>query len=209
MPPHGPGFMGALHSHDPEYPEDEWNLYSMIDPEQLVCFNATRPEDAAGIFRPFVHRLNEAPFVESNADEELIIVIPFTSPCHIRKMMLIGGGTEDQHPFTVKCYANKEDLTFATVNDVQPQQVFTNLDVNETGTNELILQRAPFTNVSKLTLYICENRGAESSILRYIGFQGEHTHHRQEPVDAEYEVLCNGQDIEQPDDQKTLDNIGF
>ena len=32
------------------------------------------------------------------------------------------------------------------------------------------------------------------------GLQGEHTHFRREAVDTVYEVLCNGQDIEQPED---------
>ena len=59
MPPHGPGFSGALHSHDAEFPDDDWNLYSMIDLEGVKALNATIPEDAARIFKPFVHRLSD------------------------------------------------------------------------------------------------------------------------------------------------------
>ena len=31
MPPHGGSFNGATHSHDVEYPDDDWNIHAMID----------------------------------------------------------------------------------------------------------------------------------------------------------------------------------
>jgi hypothetical protein len=31
--PHGPGMIGGIHSHDIQYPDDNWNLYSMLDHE--------------------------------------------------------------------------------------------------------------------------------------------------------------------------------
>lgn len=30
MPPHGPNVLGATHSHNPQYPDDEWNLYAWL-----------------------------------------------------------------------------------------------------------------------------------------------------------------------------------
>ena len=42
--------------------------------------------------------------------------------------------------------------------------------------------------------------GVDSSTLRYIGLQGDHTHYKREAVHTVYEVLCNGQDICQPED---------
>ena len=72
--------------------------------------------------------------------------------------------------------------------------------MNPDGTVELITAVHPFTNINTLTLYITENYGHETTALRYVGMQGEHTHFRREAVDTIYEVLCNGQDIEQPED---------
>ena len=44
--------------------------------------------------------------------------------------------------------------------------------------------------------------GLNNEMSRFsIGLQGEHTHYRREAVDTVYEVLCNGQDIVQPEDQ--------
>lgn len=73
MPPHGPGMTGACHSHDPEYPDDNWNLYSMIEVDTATALNTTRPNDTRGIFKPFAHRLDNEPELISQSDEEIIV----------------------------------------------------------------------------------------------------------------------------------------
>lgn len=128
----------------------------------------------------------------------------FTSPVHVRKLMIIGGGMEAQHPSTLKCFPNKEMFDFNNVNEFTPAQTF-NLPVNADGTVELITVVQPFTNINSLVFYFPANHGHESTILKYIGMQGEHTHHRREAVDATYEVLCNGQDIIQPESDAATD----
>jgi hypothetical protein len=71
MPPHGPGMIGGTHSHDPEYPDDDWNLYTQVrisclaeltfllfftqlDPETTTALNCSQPQDALGIFKVFL-----------------------------------------------------------------------------------------------------------------------------------------------------------
>lgn len=76
MPPHGPGMYGATHSHNPEYPDDNWNLYSMIESTTIAALNVTRPADAIGVFKPFVHRLLNEPELISDSDEEIIVRHP-------------------------------------------------------------------------------------------------------------------------------------
>lgn len=93
MPPHGPGMTGATHSHDAEYPDDEWNLYTQLDPELTVGLNCTQPSDALGIFKPSALRQDPNPTIFSDADEEIMIIAKFVSPVHIRKLCIIGGGT--------------------------------------------------------------------------------------------------------------------
>lgn len=204
MPPHGPGFSGALHSHDAEYPDDDWNLYSVIDRESIKGLNLEGPDGAIGVFKPHARRLEETPMIKSDADEEIIVSIRFTSPCHVRKLMFIGGGEDESHPFTVKCYVNHEDIDFSSIENFTPAATFSNLGVNRDGTSEQYATPASkFTNIDVLTFYFAENHGDSSTIVQYIGMQGEHTHYRREAVDAEYEVLCNGQDIEQPAESKT------
>ena len=200
MPPHGPGMSNATHSHDPEFPEDDWNLYSMLDPDTTTALNATRPGDCIGVFRPFARRLEPEPVLLSDADHELIVTARFTSPVHIRKLMVIGNGAPGLHPAHVKCYVNHENLDFTSVEATQCAQEF-NLPINEAGTAELFTAIHPFTNVNVLTLYFNRNHGDEDrTAISYIGLQGEHTHYRREAVNTTYEVLCNGQDIHQPEE---------
>ena len=73
MPPHGAGMCGATHSHSVEFPDDNWNLYSMLDTTTVTALNVTRPADAVGIFKPFVHRLSIEPELISDSDEEIIV----------------------------------------------------------------------------------------------------------------------------------------
>ena len=74
MPPHGSGACNnASHSHDPEFPDDNWNLYSMIDSSAVTALNVTRPSDAIGIFKPFARRLLTVPELISDTDEEIIV----------------------------------------------------------------------------------------------------------------------------------------
>ena len=115
--------------------------------------------------------------------------------------MIIGGGENAQHPSNVKCYPNKENIDFTNISEFRASQEF-NLPINSEGTVELKTVITPFTNISSLVFYFPANHGHESTVIKYIGMQGEHTHYRREAVDATYEVLCNGQDIMQPEREK-------
>jgi len=204
----------ATHSHDAAYPEDDWNLYSMLDATLTKALNVTRPDDTIGLFKPFVRRLLPAPVLISDADEEIIVNARFTSPVHIRKIMVVGGGESEaesaaaaattgvHHPNKLKCYVNHENIDFTSIEATRCAQEF-DLPINASGTVELLVNVSAFTNVTMLTFYFPSNHGQEANtILKYIGMQGEHTHYRREAVDATYEVLCNGQDIQQPEDAK-------
>jgi len=50
---HGHGQGGHGHSHDPEHPEDDWNLYSLIDSSLTTGLNVTHQEDVIGVFKVF------------------------------------------------------------------------------------------------------------------------------------------------------------
>jgi hypothetical protein len=195
MPPHGPGMTGATHSHNPEYPDDTWNLYTLLD-TATTSLNVTSPSDTIGIFKPHALRLSSSPSLMSDADAEIIVIARFISPVHIRKIMVIGGVNEDQHPSQLKCYVNQDVFDFSSVSSVAAVQEF-NVPVNTNGSQELITVIHPFNNVTSLVLYFPANHGGgDITTIRYIGLQGEHTHYRREAVNAVYEVLCNGQDID-------------
>mmetsp|Transcript_23833 Transcript_23833/g.40564 ORF Transcript_23833/g.40564 Transcript_23833/m.40564 type:complete len:211 (+) Transcript_23833:84-716(+) len=198
MPPHGPGMIGATHSHDPEYPDDMWNLYTQLEPETTTALNATQPSDALGIFKPNAVRLDPNPTLFSDADEEMLVVANFVSPVHIRKIWILGGGdaNKEQHPSELKLYVNKEGLDFTQINDHTPTQVF-QIPMDSDGL-ELTTLVHSFTQVTTLHFFFSQNHGADTTAIQYIGMQGEHTHYRREAVHAQYEVQCTGEDKIQP-----------
>lgn len=200
MPPHGGGMTGAAHSHDPEHPDDDWNLYAMLDTSQTIAMNVANSTSAVGVFKPFVRRLNQNPNLVSDADEEILVVARFTSPVHVRKLMVIGGGPSEHHPSEMQCFVNHEDIDFTNLSAFRAAQTFS-LPVNVEGNRELIVANvAAFSNINCLAFYFPTNHGAENTVLQYIGMQGEHTHYRREAVKADYEVLCTHQNISAPTD---------
>jgi hypothetical protein len=64
------------------------------------------------------------------------------------------------------------------------------------GIIEQITLPRPFSNINTLTFYVAANHGFPTTVLRYIGMQGEHTHYRRDAVHANYEVLCTGDEID-------------
>ena len=186
---HGGGMAGAGHSHDEEYPEDTWNLYSHI--ESTEALNATSTNGMA-VFKPFVRRL-EGPTIESDGDEELLIKIVFASPCSLRRLMVIGGGTPGHHPSHVKIFVGRPDIDFQSIDDVRPAFA-SSLPVNQPGEAYLnVHPPAAFTNVTNLAFFFNANHGnGDATILQYIGMQGDHTHDRRQAVNATYELLSQG-----------------
>jgi hypothetical protein len=70
------GHSHCHHEHEDPERGTEYSLYSKIDTLNLVCLNETEEGSAAGVFRPWDHRLDTDKFVESDVDEELLFRIP-------------------------------------------------------------------------------------------------------------------------------------
>ena len=73
---HGGGAVGGSHSHNEEYPDDNWNLYQHVD--RAEALNAEG--DAKSVLRPFVRRLETDGSLVSDGDEELLVKITFRAP---------------------------------------------------------------------------------------------------------------------------------
>ena len=200
MPPHGPGAVSNAHSHDPEFPDDNWNLYQHLDADLTRSFNAVRGVVASEVFKPFARRLDATPMLESDADEELLVLAHFSSPVHIRKMMVIGGSVDEgRHPCELRCFVNPVVADFASLEDVRPTQAWTSLAVNATGEVELLTSpTTAFNNIVSIAFFFPANHGdEESTALRYIGMQGEHTHMTMaKAVKATYELIGAAHDGE-------------
>lgn len=188
---HGGGGGGSCHSHSVEYPDDSWNLYQHVDRAEVL--NAQDGCEALSVLRPFVKRCEGDGSITSDGDEELLIKVTFLAPVSLRKLMVIGGGSDDAHPSRVKVYVGQENLDFQSLEDVRPTYE-SRLPVN--GPGEAFLNVHPpsaFTNVTTVAFFFDENHGgADETCLQYLGMQGDHSHDKREAVNATYELLCQG-----------------
>ena len=62
------------------------------------------------MFKPWERRLDKTECVESDADEELLINIPFTGDVKLKGLIVIGG-EDDTHPDKVKDLSDPPTLT--------------------------------------------------------------------------------------------------
>lgn len=178
------------------------NLYPVIDLANVKALNACNPDTAARIIRPNDKRFQTEPVLVSDADEELIITVPFTGLVKLHGIFLRSYG-DASSPSAVKVYKNNLALDFDTIHSADcvqkleyPEGVGAGMST-EDGSNGIIhfvVNRAKFSNVSSLTLHIPTNYGAEQTALLYIGFRGDFTELKTAPVVAQYEAAANPKD---------------
>ncbi|KAN0093112.1 Galactose-binding domain-like protein [Tylopilus felleus] len=162
------------------------NLYPYIDRQHVVALNATNP--GSSIIKPWHEREDEQAYLESDADEQLIIRIPFTGSVKLRSLLL-KAGPGDQTPQKIVLFANEPSLDFDDVSDKNPAQEFEVAVGREVG--EYVVRATKFTNVTSVTLFIPSNQGADSTRLYYIGFLGHWTQRKNNPVITVYEAQAN------------------
>lgn len=69
--------------------------------------NGTPDSVGSNVLKPWDARMDETRFIESDADDQLIITIPFTGNVKLREI-LIKAGPAGHTPEEVKVWCNKE-----------------------------------------------------------------------------------------------------
>ncbi|KAG2232548.1 galactose-binding domain-like protein [Thamnidium elegans] len=183
------------HSDLPESGE-QFLLYSKIDLDNVRCLNESELNSGKKVIRPWNERMDDLKLVESDADEQLIVVIPFTGSVKLRSICLRTDPT-DSAPSKMKVFINRDDVDFDTADSYTPVQEF---DLVE-GSNNVIeygVRITKFTSVRNIILYFPENFGEDTSIIRYIGFKGEWTEIKRDPIITIYEAKANPADHKVP-----------
>jgi len=150
----------------------QYSLYQRIDLSNLECLNETEEDSAKHIFIPWENRLQKEKCVESDADEELLINIPFTGNVKLKGIIIIGG-EEDTHPDEVRLFKNRPKMTFDDAS-AEPDQKFS-LVRDTDGTVEYKTKIVKFSSVHHLTLHFPSNFGDDKTKIYYIGLSGEWT----------------------------------
>jgi hypothetical protein len=112
-------------------------LFHQIDRDRVEALNEATPGSGKTVIKDWAHRMDEAAFLESDADEQLVLrgglpsllcrwearrtTVPFTASIKLRTIVIRaeGGG---QCPDQVKVFANADALDFADLEDRPPTQ---------------------------------------------------------------------------------------
>ncbi|KAK4491083.1 hypothetical protein RD792_001805 [Penstemon davidsonii] len=135
-------------------PRNQVDLLDYVDWSGVECLNQSSSHTLPNALKQG-YREDEGLSLESDADEQLLMYLPFTQVIKLHSIVI--KGPEEEGPKTVKLYANKEHIGFSDVNDFTPSDIATLSEDNLKG-KPFILKYVKFQNVRSLTIFIEENQ---------------------------------------------------
>ncbi|KAK6197722.1 kinetochore-associated Ndc80 complex subunit spc25 [Pestalotiopsis sp. IQ-011] len=191
---------GDGHDHEHDHSDDitpalQHSLYEHIDFDKVETLNEAAAGSGKAIVRKsWAERLQEEPELESDADEQIIMSVPFTGQVKLHSILL-RSSPADCAPRTLKVFVNRTDLDFDTASELQPAQEFELSQTSEV--QELPVKRALFGKVQRLSLFLEDNFGGgdeDVTRLSYLGFRGEWMQLGRAPLNITYEAAPNPSD---------------
>ncbi|PYH32753.1 PITH domain-containing protein [Aspergillus neoniger CBS 115656] len=191
---HCHGEDGHDHSNDIT-PAIQSLLYSQIQFDSITTLNEASPKSGAAIVKKtWAERLDDEPELESDADEQLLMYIPFTGQVKVHSLLIYTAPTPSA-PKTLKLFKNRDDLDFGTASDLKPTQTV-EIPQPMPGADvfELPLNRAHWNATTSITLFFEDNwSDGEEDVTKvgYIGFKGQFMVLNREPISFLYEAAAN------------------
>jgi len=182
---------GHGHDHDHSHGESDALpnfLYERIDRPNVQILNG---EDNSQIIKPWHERMDESISLESDADDELIVKVPFTGSVKLRAILL-KAGPGGETPRKMCVYANEDALDFNDVSDKKPIQEFDIPQSRDVG--EYVVKPAKFSDIRSITLFFPGAQDAENVRLYFLGFTGEWREVKDRPTAMLYEAQANPAD---------------
>ncbi|PWY81809.1 DUF1000 domain protein [Aspergillus heteromorphus CBS 117.55] len=196
---HSGGCHGEDHDHSNDLtPAIQSLLYSQIQFDSITTLNEASPKSGAAIVqKTWAERLNDEPELESDADEQLLMYIPFTGQVKVHSLLVYTAPTSSA-PKTVRLFKNRDDLDFSTASDLKPTQtVEIPQPVPGADVFDLPLSRALWNATTSITLFFEDNwSDGEEDVTKvgYVGFKGQFLALNREPISFLYEAAANPND---------------
>jgi hypothetical protein len=198
---HGHGHADHDHSHDQEMALQS-NLYKQINFDKIITLNEAEPRSGANIVKKtWAERLNQDPHLDSDADEQLLMHVPFEGSCKLYSI-IIRTSDSPSAPLTLKLFRNRDDLDFSSAADLKPTQKLTLPRTNEVA--EIPLNRSQWNTTTSINLFFEDNHsGGEEDVTKitYLAFKGDFMLLNREPVNVLYEAAAN------PSDHKVIQGL--
>ncbi|KAM0272578.1 hypothetical protein ACHAQH_008636 [Verticillium albo-atrum] len=188
------------HDHDHDHSDDitpalQHSLYQQINFDEITTLNeAVSDSGRAIVKKTWAERLSVDVELESDADEQLLMTVPFTAQIKLHSLLLRTSPSSSA-PRTLHLFLNRDDLDFSSAEDCPPTQTF---ELSQTSdVQEIPVRRALFGKVQRLTLFFPDNfSDGEEDVTRlsYVGFKGEWTALGRAPMNIVYESAARPSD---------------
>jgi len=170
-------------------------LYEQIDFSALRTLNEEDSSSGRAICqKTWAQRLDPEPELKSSADEQLLMIIPFTGQVRLHSILLRTSPSLSA-PKTLKVFINDLDLDFGTASEKPPTQTFELSQTSEV--QDVPVRRALFNTTRSLSLFFEDNFGdGEEDVTRitYLAFKGDYMKLNKEPVSVLFEAAANPAD---------------
>ncbi|KAK3321450.1 PITH domain-containing protein [Cercophora scortea] len=193
---HGHDHGGGAHDHSDDItPAVQFSLYQQINFDEITTFNEAEYGSGKAVCKKtWAERLSAEPELASDADEQLLMNIPFTAQIKLHSILL-RTSPSDSAPRTLKVLINRDDVDFSVAEDAPGTQTFELSRTSEI--QELAVKRARFSAVRRLSLFFSDNFGdGDEDVTRisYVGFRGEWMQLGRAPQNILYEAAANPSD---------------
>ncbi|KAH9907970.1 DUF1000 domain protein [Xylariomycetidae sp. FL2044] len=188
------------HDHEHDHSDDitpalQHSLYQHIKFDEIDTMNeAATGAGKAVVKKTWAERLQDEPELASDADEQILMNVPFTGQVKLHAILLRTSPAPSA-PRTLKVFINRADLDFEAAEELEPAQTFELSQTSEI--QELPVRRALFGKVQRLGLFFEDNfSGGDDDVTRlsYLGFRGEWMQLGRAPVNILYEAAANPND---------------
>ncbi|ETS02175.1 60S ribosomal protein L3 [Trichoderma reesei RUT C-30] len=195
---HGHSHHDGEHDHSDDItPALQSSLYEQINFDEITTLNEARRDAGKAIVKKtWAERLSPQPELESDADEQLLMTVPFSAQVKLHSI-LIRTSPSPSAPKTLHLFVNRDNMDFSAAEEETPVQV---IELSQTSeVQEIPVKRALFGSVQRLVLFFVDNFGdgdEDVSRISYLGFKGEWTRLGKAPTNIIYEAAA------QPGDHK-------
>ncbi|KAH8507498.1 hypothetical protein H0E87_009880 [Populus deltoides] len=135
-------------------PRGQVDLLDFIDFSGVECLNQSTSHSLSNAIKQG-YREDDGLNLESDADEQLLIHIPFNQVIKLHSIAI--KGPEEDGPKMVKLFSNKEHMGFSNVNDYPPSDTVV-LSPDTLKGKPVVLKYVKFQNVRSLTIFIEDNQ---------------------------------------------------
>ncbi|XP_011032419.1 PREDICTED: PITH domain-containing protein At3g04780 isoform X2 [Populus euphratica] len=127
-------------------PRGQVDLLDFIDFSGVECLNQSTSHSLSNAIKQG-YREDDGLTLESDADEQLLIHIPFNQVIKLHSIAI--KGPEEDGPKTAKLFSNKEHMGFSNVNDYPPSDTVV-LSPDTLKGKPVVLKYVKFQNVRRV-----------------------------------------------------------